>query len=267
VAVDDKRTGVRIQEPIVEAVVAQIQTHGIDAMIVDPFVSTHSVNENDNGAIDRVAKLWAQIADHTNCAIDIVHHLRKVSDREATVEDARGAVSLIGAARSVRVLNRMSEEEAASAGVDDRFSYFNIHQGKANLTKMSAARDWRKMVSVPLGNGLQSKKGMVIKPQDHAGVVTEWKWPSAEETAAGITDEQKANIKSTLASGGYKAAPQGRPWAGEAIAYVMGLDITEAPVKKQVARLLKALIAENVLAVVEERDAASRMVAKFVRAA
>src|SRR5690606_18831189 len=110
---------------------------------------------NDNGAIDKVAKLWANIADRTNCSIDVVHHLRKVSDREATVEDARGAVALIGAARSVRVLNRMSEEQADKAGVpaEERYSYFNIHQGKANLTKMAMGNDWRKLESVPLGNG------------------------------------------------------------------------------------------------------------------
>ncbi len=63
-------------------------------------MSTYQVNENGNGAIDKAAKLWAQIADYTNCFLDIVHHLRKVSDRGATVEDARGTVALIGAARS-----------------------------------------------------------------------------------------------------------------------------------------------------------------------
>lgn len=49
VAIDDKR-GVKIQVPVVEAVVEQIERNGIDVMIVDPFVSTHQVNENDNGA-------------------------------------------------------------------------------------------------------------------------------------------------------------------------------------------------------------------------
>ncbi|WP_245272480.1 bifunctional DNA primase/polymerase [Mesorhizobium sp. LSHC414A00] len=263
VAIDDKR-GVKIQVPIVEAVVEQIQRFGIDVMIVDPFVSTHSVNENDNGAIDKVAKLWAQIADHTNCAIDVVHHLRKVSDREATVEDARGAVALIGAARSVRVLNRMSDEQAKEAGIEqsERFSYFYITQGKANLTKMNHRADWRKLESVALGNGSGLKR-----PQDHAGVVTEWKWPSAEDVANGLTAEQVENIRSTLAGAAYKEAAQGRPWAGEAVAYVLGADVSDKDEKRRIASLLKALIKEGILAVVEERDPVSRTLAKFVRAA
>lgn len=260
IAVDDKRTGVRIVTPIVEAVVAQIERYKIDVKIVDPFVSTHQVNENDNGAIDKVAKLWAQIADHTNCAIDIVHHLRKVADREATVEDARGAVSLIGAARSVRVLNRMSEEEAAQANVDDRFSYFNIHQGKANLTRLSATRDWRHMVSVPLGNG----KGL-SKPQDHAGVVTEWKWPTAEDVAQEVAPDNLENIKSVLAGGSYKAQQNAKPWAGEAVAYALGLDVDDKAVRKRCATLLKAWVASGELVVVEERDPVSRHIGKFVR--
>lgn len=262
IAREDKRAGVKIIEPIVEAIVSQIQANGIDVMVVDPFVSTHQVNENDNGAIDKVAKLWAQIADRTNCSIDVVHHLRKVADREATVEDARGAVALLGAARSVRVLNRMSEEQATAAGIpaEERFSYFNVHAGKVNLTKYSAAQDWRKLESVPLGNG----RGL-SKPQDHAGVVTEWKWPNAEEVVGELDAEQIGNIKSTLAGGGYKAAAQGKPWAGEAIAYALGLDIEDKAAKRRVASLLKALIAEGVLTIVEERDPMSRMVAKFVK--
>lgn len=265
VAVEDKRAGVRYMVPVIEAVIANIRRHAIDVMIVDPFVSTHGVNENDNGAIDKVAKLWAHIADETNCSIDIVHHLRKVADREATVEDARGAVALIGAARSVRVLNRMTEEQAATAGVapDDRTSIFNIHQGKANLTKMSSAQDWRRLVSVPLGNG----RGLT-KPQDHAGVVSEWKWPTAEETAAEITQEQVANICSVLAGGAYKASQNVKSmWAGEAVAYVLGLDIEEKSARSRCAALLKAWIADGTLAIVEERDPSSRHIAKIVRAA
>ena len=265
VAIDDRRSGVRIQVPIVEAVVEQIKRNAIDVMIVDPFVSTHQVNENDNGAIDKVAKLWAHIADRTNCSIDVVHHLRKVSDREATVEDARGAVALIGAARSVRVLNRMSEDQATQAGIadTDRYSYFNIHQGKSNLTKMSGAMDWRKLESVPLGNG----RGLA-KPQDHAGVVTEWKWPDAEDVISGLTQDQMAAIRVAVDNGNYKMATQARGnWAGCAVAYALGVDVEDKGEKKHAASILRAMIKEGHLQVVEERDPVSRQVAKFVRSA
>lgn len=252
---EDKKTGVTINEPIVEAVVEQIQRYNIDVMIVDPFVSTHRVNENDNGAIDRVAKLWAQIADYTNCAVDVVHHLRKVADREATVEDARGAVSLIGAARSVRVLNRMSEEQATKANLnaDDRFNYFYIHQGKANLTKVDNSQHWRKMESVALGNG----KGLT-KPQDFSGVVTEWKWPSKDELAEAVPVDAKYEVLIKLANQNCRESPQSADWAGYVLAAAMGVHLETGKAmtaeKRKMKSVLDSWIENGILAVVTEPD-------------
>ncbi|WP_209915134.1 bifunctional DNA primase/polymerase [Agrobacterium pusense] len=264
VAIEDKKAGVRIQQPIVEAVVEQIERNGIDVMIVDPFVSTHGVNENDNGAIDKVAKLWAQIADYTNCSIDIVHHLRKVADREATVEDARGAVSLIGAARSVRVLNRMSEEQAGEAGIDkaDRFGYFYTTYGKSNLTPLSHKAEWRHLVSTPLGNGTG-----LAQPQDFAPVVTEWQWPSAEEVAGDLTEDQRASILAAVSASDYKKSPKAKNWVGGAVAYAVGLDLDDNVQRKRAASLVTALMREGALVEREERDPVRRELAVFVRAA
>ncbi|RUW55067.1 ATPase [Mesorhizobium sp. M1A.F.Ca.ET.072.01.1.1] len=254
VAVDDKK-GVKIQVPIVEAVVEQIQRHKIDVMIVDPFVSTHSVNENDNGAIDKVAKLWGHIADETNCAIDIVHHLKKLSDREATVEDARGAVSLIGAARSVRVLNRMTAEQATKAGIDrnDRFSYFYITQGKANLTKQDHRADWRKLESVALGNGVG-----LTSPQDHAGVVTKWDWPSDEEVAETVSAEIKDRVLVTLGNQDHRESAQSDEWAGYVLAEAMGVDVVREKVmsaeKKRMKAVLDAWLGSGIISIETRPD-------------
>jgi hypothetical protein len=263
VAIEDKKAGVRIQQPIVEAVVEQIERYGIDVMIVDPFVSTHGVNENDNGAIDKVAKLWAQIADYTNCSIDIVHHLRKVADREATVEDARGAVSLIGAARSVRVLNRMSEEQAIEAGInkEDRFGYFYTTYGKSNLTPLSHRAEWRHLVSTPLGNGTG-----LAQPQDFAPVVTEWHWPSAEDVAGDLTDDQRASILAAVSASDYKKSPKAKNWVGAAVAYAVGLDLDDNVQRKRASSIVTALMREGALVEREERDPVRRELAVFVRA-
>lgn len=252
---EDKKTGLKINKPVVEAVVEQIRRHGIDVMIIDPFVSTHRVNENDNGAIDKVAKLWAQIADMTNCAVDVVHHLRKMSDREATVEDARGAVSLIGAARSVRVLNRMTEDQATKAGLDpnDRFSYFWIHYGKANLTKLDNSQHWRKMESVALGNGAGLQR-----PQDHAGVVTEWTWPSKDEVAAQIPDNVLSEVLVRLANQNCRESAQSGDWAGYVVAQAMGVHVETSramtPEKRRIKAAMDAWIESGVLALVDEDD-------------
>jgi len=71
--------GAIIQEPVVEALTREIKANQIDLLIVDPFISSHAVSENDNPAIDAVTKAWGKIADETNCAISLVHHTRKQS--------------------------------------------------------------------------------------------------------------------------------------------------------------------------------------------
>ena len=42
---------------------AEILERRIDLLILDPFVSCHDVPENDNGAVDRVTKTWAALAE------------------------------------------------------------------------------------------------------------------------------------------------------------------------------------------------------------
>lgn len=258
----EERGTTKIAVPIVESVVEQILTNEIDVMVIDPFVSTHKINENDNNAIDRVAKLWGRVADETNCAIELVHHVRKSDGREVTVEDGRGAGALLAAARSARVLNRMSEDQASAAGLPgrERFSYFNVTRGKANMAPMSGDVEWRRMESVPLGNG----QGLQ-KPQDHVGVVTQWEWPSAENVVAELDDTVKARIRITVDNGEFKQAKQAKNWAGIAVAEVLGLDLDIKENKARAEVVLRALISEGVLTVVDERDAVSRKVAKMVR--
>src|SRR5260221_13031890 len=95
-----------IVKPQVERIIADIQALKIDVLDIDPFVSCHRVPENDNGAIDLVAKTWNRVADAGNCAVRLAHHIRKsTGDGEATVESARGAKAMTDACRSVRVMN------------------------------------------------------------------------------------------------------------------------------------------------------------------
>src|SRR5262249_47533608 len=110
----DEKSGFSIAVPMVKAIIQAIAENKIDVMIVDPFISSHAVSENDNTKIDAVAKIWGRIAGETNCAIELSHHTRKGAHGqfEHAVEDARGAGALIAAARSARVINHMSEDEA-----------------------------------------------------------------------------------------------------------------------------------------------------------
>ena len=57
------RDGIIINVDDLDAMTILMKERRIDVLIVDPFVSSHRVNENDNGAIDLIAKqFWAALA-------------------------------------------------------------------------------------------------------------------------------------------------------------------------------------------------------------
>lgn len=271
VAIDNNK-GVVIQAPIVEAVVGEMKRYGIDVMIIDPFVSTHRVNENDNGAIDAVAKLWGKVAEETNTAIDIVHHVKKTGDREATVDDSRGAGSLLAAARSARILNRMSESQSGAAGLanpGDRHALFSVTYGKSSMSPPSAKLEWRKLVSQPLGNGgikcgPGGKGGKLSAAQDHVGVVIEWHWPDKSQVAADVPADTLADILTNLKDGDYKYSPQAKDWAGHGVAAVLNVDPADPVHKKKIRWLLDAWINEGLLKKSTRRCEVRRELKTFV---
>lgn len=238
------REGVTINAPEVAAVVAEINARGIDVLIVDPFVSSHRVNENDNGAIDLVAKEWGRVAERCNCAIELVHHTRKLGGEEASSESSRGAVALLGAARSARVLNRMSEAQKADAGVStDDNTYFSVDRDKANLAP-PGKRLWRRMVSVDLSNG------------DSVGVAEAWEWPDDFDgvSAKDLLAVQQAISAAWTGGKPPRASNQVKEgWAGEIVAGALGLDA--ATNKPRITRLLKTWVQNGALREVQHDDA------------
>jgi AAA domain len=71
VIAEQTKTGAVVARPIVDAVIATIKRNNIGLMTVDPFVASHRVIENDNPAIELVAQAWMEIADETDCAIEL----------------------------------------------------------------------------------------------------------------------------------------------------------------------------------------------------
>jgi RecA-family ATPase len=96
--------------PVIDTAVMQyveqfIRQHAIDVFMLDPLVSFHGVVENDNGQMDVVIKEgFGAIANRTNSAGELFHHPGKAKPGQAdtTVEDGRGASSILWAVRSAR---------------------------------------------------------------------------------------------------------------------------------------------------------------------
>jgi uncharacterized protein YjiS (DUF1127 family) len=252
IVAEQTKSGAKVAVPVEEALVAALIAGKFDVFVVDPVVSTHRVSEYDNMAIDMVAKTFGRIAGRANCAVEVVHHVRKTGAAEVTAEDSRGASAWVAAARSVRVLNRMSDDEAAKAGVanDERRSYFRVGIDKANLAPPSKAV-WFNLTNVGLGNG----SGGEIDDQDYVGVVTSWKWPDA---FAGVTASDLDGVKARVAGGEWRKDPQAGAWVGKAVAEVLGLDASNKAHRAKINALLAAWIKSGALLVVEGLDAARR---------
>jgi hypothetical protein len=249
------KSGTEICAPVVEQVIETIMVNKIGLVIIDPFVSSHRVTENDNNAIDRVAKTWAKIADVTGCAIELVHHARKTGGNEVQVEDGRGAVALLAAARAARVLNGMTEDEASKAGVENRRLHFRVDNGKANLSPIDQAQ-WFKLASVPLGNGPLGSEG------DNIGVVTSWAWPDPLENIT-IADLRAAQ-RAVAAGGPWREHNQASDWVGKPIAQALRLDPDNKAHKAKVTRLLFVWMATGMFKRVEGRDPKRRDIRTFV---
>lgn len=161
------REGVTPNTALVDYLIKRIPELNIGAVFIDPFVGSHMINENDNMAVNAVVGQIRKVADLTNCAIGLVHHIRKGNGEDATIDSVRGAVALIGAARAARVINKVTEEDALKLGVShtETSGIFRVDDGKANLAPPASAAVFRRMEGVQIANG------------EWIGVATDFKLP------------------------------------------------------------------------------------------
>jgi hypothetical protein len=235
-------SGVEVIEPVIEALVAELRRRQIDVLYVDPFVSSHAADENDNRAIDAVAKAWGRVAEQANCAIELVHHSRKLGGASVTQESARGASALVAAARSTRVLNPMTKDEAANAGLRSERGYFSSLDDKRNLAPPTA-REWFRLVNVDLANG------------DAVAAVETWQWPDAFD---GLSRADLDRVQQALDGRDLAENSQASDWVGYEIARVLRIDASAPEGLARVKQLLKTWISTGALVVASARNPATR---------
>lgn len=252
IVVREDRGNIHIAEPIVSAILDEVRSKSIDVLIIDPFVACHAVSENDNMKIEAVVRQWMRVAEEGRCAVELVHHVRKPSNGqgETTVDDARGAGALLAKVRSARVLNAMSTAEADELGIDrkERFGFFRVDNGKANLMPRGGDARWRRMASVPLGNRINAL-------EDEVGVVTEWQKPSALE---GVTAADLVKVKLAVAAGEWREDVRASNWVGLAVGGALGIETEEPQGRARVRSLINAWVRSGALEVVQGFDQARR---------
>jgi hypothetical protein len=260
IAIQD-RHGTTVAEPEIEAIVRFARVNQIGVIIIDPFVSTHRVAENDNSALDRVVKSWARVADEAHCAIGIVHHTRKPNGQAITVDDARGASSLLAAARHARTLEAMTLADADRWGIEDnaRPAHVRIDTGKANLRPSGKDRTWMKLVGVLLPNGDEVQALEMWQPPADLPPLT-----SAEKVA--VLDALRRPRASSPE--GWRKDIQSQEWAGIALIEALGWDALGWPPKQsrqRAAAELQRLVDSGDLEVVNLNCGPKRKSAPFLR--
>lgn len=214
--------GVSVAEPVVDELIKAIREHQIDVLVVDPFVTTHSVSENDTTGMNAVVAIWRKIADETNCAIELVHHVSKagaMNGDEMGIYASRGAGALIDGVRSARYLTRPSENDGANIKFEDgKKHYFKVRDGKSNLAP-GTYDVWMRMVGVSLGNS-----NSFWSEGDTVGVCTAY---SPEAVDVVLSEEEVARIVKAISD--LEAAPRhqesAKEWVGYVVAEALGVDI------------------------------------------
>ena len=137
---------------------ALIREKKIEALFVDPFISTHTAPENDNNAMDQVVSIFKRLSGKSRIAINIVHHTKKIGgDTEAHAGDAesgRGASSIKDAARAAVTIARMGKKTAEKLDIPNevRGNYIRMDVGKMNFAPHDSKANWFRIEQVILAN-------------------------------------------------------------------------------------------------------------------
>ena len=166
--------GTLIARPVVEDLVAELKRRGIVLLVVDPFVQSHTAEENRNEEMNLVMALWGQVAHRAQCALWLVHHFRK-GGQGGDSEAFRGAGAIQGAARVMSTLSAMSIEEAGKLGIEpeQRRQFIRLDNAKANMSPSADRAEWYKLVSVSINNSSTE-----YPDGDSVQVIEPWEPPS-----------------------------------------------------------------------------------------
>jgi len=260
--VEDRTGGIVVQRPIIAALIEEMLARKIDYLDVDPFVSSHSVEENNNPGMDLIAKEWIKVAVATNAAISLAHHVRKPPNGglgETTSADARGAGSVVAAARSCLVINRMSSVQAEELGIPacDRKRYISVYDDKNNKAPPALKAHWYEFVSVGLGNGDDTG------PEDSIGALSVWEAPDA---FGGVTVDQLIGIQELIKrrpDDARKHSASGA-WVGKLVAFALDLNLDSPSDVARIKLFLRTWIENGALRTRSEYDDKAKRNVEYV---
>jgi hypothetical protein len=235
--------GFDIIHPDTEAIIREITAHQISLLIVDPFAESHSLEENSNPQMIRATAEWRRIARSTQCAIFLIHHVRKGAATD--IDAARGAKALTDSARVGLLLTGMTEEEAErfEISAEDRTSYVCLNDAKSNMARRSGVGAWFELETVSLGNCTPAYPN-----GDRVAAIVSWAPPT---TFGDLTVVQCNRALDAIDAGPqpgsrytrFRTSEDTSRWAGNVL--IEQLSITDARAKTILAAWVKSGVIET----------------------
>jgi putative DNA primase/helicase len=106
---DIRASGDLLKDKFYKEIRKLIQESGAEVVLLDPLVSFHSVNENDNVLMRSVLDQLTKLSSETGAAFIIIHHFGKSKELEGS-EKSRGASSITDWARGCLNLEKVKHE-------------------------------------------------------------------------------------------------------------------------------------------------------------
>jgi hypothetical protein len=128
---------------------------GFDAMILDPLVSVHHEEENDNSAMGDVMDAINGLARLAHLGVLALHHTAKGNRQAGDAGAARGAGNITNAVRIASTIYAADEADAALYGFGEGYKarYVRIDDAKTNNAAMETKPLWLEKQGFPLPNG------------------------------------------------------------------------------------------------------------------
>jgi len=164
-----------------------------DIVSLDPFIKTHSLNENDNSEMDWVCSMLTEMSIEFQIGVDSPHHVKKGSLLPGDADSGRGASGIRDAARLVYTLCQMTIAEARQFDIPEaqRRFYIRLDSAKVNTAPPAIRAEWFHLVSVALGNPTPD-----YPSGDHCQVAEPWQAPNWE-----ISVREQNRILDVIAGG------------------------------------------------------------------
>jgi hypothetical protein len=128
---------------------------GFDVIILDPIVSLHHEDENDNTAMGEVMEALNGLARLAGAAVLGLHHTPKGVRQAGSSDAVRGAGNIVNSVRIASTIYAADENDAMlyGFGEDYRGRYIRIDDAKQNASPLGVKPAWLEKWSYPLPNG------------------------------------------------------------------------------------------------------------------